>query len=97
MVAATYSKPAPPEISKHCTFGFWQIAPVKLSSGLSEGEQRDLLAAGQPRQLKRREVLGQPGEPADLFALVQVGHLKLAQLNAAGAETLVRFVGPGDC
>ena len=68
-----------------------------LFSGLSEGEQRDLLAAGQPRQLKPRDVLGQQGEPADLFALVQVGHLKLAQLNAAGAESLVRFVGPGDC
>ena len=68
-----------------------------LLSGLAEGEQRDLLAAAQPRQLKPRDVLGHQGEPADLFALVQIGHLKLAQVNAAGAESLVRFIGPGDC
>jgi CRP/FNR family transcriptional regulator, nitrogen oxide reductase regulator len=68
-----------------------------LLSGLSDDEQRELLAAAAPRQLKARDVLGQQGEPADLFALVQVGHLKLAQINAAGAESLVRFVGPGDC
>ena len=68
-----------------------------LLSGLAEGDQRDLLAAAQPRQLKPRDVLGHQGEPADLFALVQIGHLKLAQVNAAGAESLVRFIGPGDC
>ena len=68
-----------------------------LLSGLSDDEQRDLLAAAQPRHLKSRDVLGRQGDPADLFALVQLGHLKLGQVNAAGAETLVRFVGPGDC
>jgi len=68
-----------------------------LLSGLSEDEQRDLLAAAQPRQLKPRDVLGQQGEPAEHFALMQIGHLKLGQINAAGVENLVRFVGPGDC
>jgi len=68
-----------------------------LLSGLSESDQRELLAAAQPRLLKPRDVLGQQGEPAELFALVQIGHLKLGQVNAAGAESLVRFVGPGDC
>ena len=29
--------------------------------------------------------------------MVQVGHLKLGQLNAEGAESLIRFIGPGDC
>jgi CRP-like cAMP-binding protein len=72
------------------------VAPLLLS-GLSDHEQRELIAAARPRQLKPREVLGQQGDPADVFALVQVGHLKLAQVSAAGAETLVRFVGPGDC
>jgi len=68
-----------------------------LLTGLSEDERRDLLAAGQPRQLKPKEVLGAQGEPADHVALVQVGHLKLGQVNAEGAETLIRFIGPGDC
>ncbi len=71
--------------------------PPPLFAGLTADEQRELVAAGQPRLLKAREVLGHQGEPADTFALIQLGHLKLAQLNAAGAETLVRFVGPGDC
>jgi CRP-like cAMP-binding protein len=68
-----------------------------LLSGLSDDQQRDLLAAARPKQLKSRQVLGQQGEPAELFALVQIGHLKLGQVNAAGAESLVRFIGPGDC
>jgi CRP-like cAMP-binding protein len=68
-----------------------------MLSGLPEDEQRELLNAARPRTLQPREVLGQQGEPADLFALVQVGHLKLAQVSAAGAESMVRFVGPGDC
>jgi CRP/FNR family transcriptional regulator, nitrogen oxide reductase regulator len=68
-----------------------------LFSGLSADEQREILAAARPRQLKPREWLAEQGQPADIFALVQVGHLKLSQVSAAGAETLVRFVGPGDC
>ena len=68
-----------------------------LFSGLSADEQREVLAAARPRQLKPREWLAEQGQPADIFALVQVGHLKLSQVSAAGAETLVRFVGPGDC
>ncbi len=72
------------------------VTPPLLLAGLSEDQQRDLLAAAQPKLLKRGEILGQQGEPAELFALVQIGHLKLSQLNAAGMETIVRFVGPGD-
>jgi CRP-like cAMP-binding protein len=73
------------------------VSQPLLFTKLSEAEQQELVAAAQPRQLKPRDVLGHQGEPADLFALVLVGHLKLAQVSAAGAETLVRFVGPGDC
>jgi CRP-like cAMP-binding protein len=68
-----------------------------LLTGLSDEEQAELVAAAQPRLVKPREVLGRQGEPADLFALVQIGYLKLGQINAAGAESLVRFIGPGDC
>jgi CRP-like cAMP-binding protein len=66
-------------------------------SGLADGEQRDLLAAGRPQVLKPRDVLGTQGEPADFLALVQLGHLKLSQVSAAGADSVVRFIGPGDC
>lgn len=68
-----------------------------LLNGLSEQQQQELVSAAQPKLLKPKEVLGQQGEPAELFAMVQLGHLKLGQLNPAGMETLVRFVGPGDC
>jgi CRP-like cAMP-binding protein len=67
-----------------------------LLTGLSDEDRRELLAAGHPRALKARDVLGAQGEPAELLALVQLGHLKLGQVNAKGAETLVRFIGPGD-
>jgi CRP-like cAMP-binding protein len=67
-----------------------------LLAGLTDDQQRELLAAARVRQLKPREVLANQGDPAEFFALLQVGHLKLSQVNAGGAETLVRFVGPGD-
>jgi CRP-like cAMP-binding protein len=65
--------------------------------GLSEEQQSEVLAAGHPRVLKARDVLGEQGEPAQIVALVQLGYLKLGQVNAEGAESLVRFIGPGDC
>lgn len=68
-----------------------------ILKGLSKDDQREFLAAGEPRQLQPKDALGEQGEPADLFALVQVGYLKLGQVTPAGAERLVRFVGPGDC
>jgi CRP/FNR family transcriptional regulator, nitrogen oxide reductase regulator len=68
-----------------------------LFAGLSEAEQQEFVTAAVVRVLKPRDVLGRQGDPADLFALVQIGHLKLGQINADGAETLVRFLGPGDC
>ena len=67
-----------------------------LLTGLSDEQQRELLAAAVPRTLQPREVLGAQGEPAESIALVQLGHLKLGQVNAEGNETLVRFIGPGD-
>jgi CRP/FNR family transcriptional regulator, nitrogen oxide reductase regulator len=68
-----------------------------LLAGLTDDEQAELVAAARPRLVKAREVLGRQGDPADLFALVQIGYLKLGQVNPAGAESLVRFIGPGDC
>ena len=56
-----------------------------------------MLAAAQPRLLKARDVLGAQGEPASEVSLIQVGHLKLGQVTANGVETLIRFIGPGDC
>ena len=69
----------------------------RLFTGLSPDEERELIAAARPRQLQARELLARQGDPAMLFALLQVGHIKLAQLSAAGAETIARFIGPGDC
>ena len=73
------------------------MAGPLLLAGLTEDQQHEFLEAGQTRQLQPRETLGDQDEPADLFALVQVGHLKLGKVNASGVETLVRFIGPGDC
>jgi hypothetical protein len=39
------------------------VKPPLLLSGLSDNEQRDLVAVARPRQLKPRDVLGHQGEP----------------------------------
>jgi CRP-like cAMP-binding protein len=51
---------------------------------------------GVPRRLRRRELLFNQGDPADEFAVVVEGRLKLSQVTAEGQELIVRYVGPGE-
>lgn len=51
---------------------------------------------GVPRRLRRRELLFNQGDPADEFAVVVEGRLKLSQVTAEGQELIVRYIGPGE-
>lgn len=65
-------------------------------AGLDTPARVQILAAARPVALKPRDVLAREGDPADVFYLVQVGHLKLSRLSPDGSEFVIRFVGPGE-
>jgi CRP-like cAMP-binding protein len=64
-------------------------------AGFNDRERLTILSASRPQTLKAREVLAREGDPAGVFYVVQMGHLKLARLSADGSEVVMRFVGPG--
>lgn len=66
-----------------------------IFAGLSDRERVTTLSAARPHVLKAREVLAREGEPAGVFYVVQIGHLKLSRVNPNGDEVVMRFVGPG--
>src|SRR5688572_6082160 len=70
--------------------------PIALLEGLSEDEQRALLAKSRVRLLAARDRLAAEGEAADFAALIQLGHLKLTRAAPDGTEVIVRYMGPGD-
>lgn len=64
-------------------------------AGFNDRERLAILSAAKPQVLKPRDVLAREGEPAALFYVVQLGHLKLSRVNPDGNEIVMRFVGPG--
>lgn len=64
--------------------------------GLSAAALTAIVAAGTQRRLARREALFHQGDPAEEFAVVLDGRLKLTQVSAEGQEVIVRYVGPGE-
>jgi hypothetical protein len=63
-----------------------------LSAALAE-----VAAKGTLRRLARRDVLFHQGDPAEEFAVVLEGRLKLTQVSAEGQEVIVRYLGPARC
>lgn len=64
--------------------------------GLPAAALTAIVAAGTQRRLARREALFHQGDPAEEFAVVLDGRLKLTQVSAEGQEVIVRYVGPGE-
>jgi len=64
--------------------------------GLSAEALAEVAAKGTLRRLARRDVLFHQGDPAEEFAVVLEGRLKLTQVSAEGQEVIVRYLGPGE-
>jgi CRP-like cAMP-binding protein len=72
------------------------IEAANVFSGLT-GEQFDRLGrSGQPAKLPPKFTLFRQGDPAEKCYLVQRGRLKLAKLNEAGKEAIIRYIGAGE-
>jgi len=64
--------------------------------GLSVKALAEVAAKGTVRRLARRDILFHQGDPAEEFAVVLEGRLKLTQVSAEGQEVIVRYLGPGE-
>ena len=64
--------------------------------GLPAEALAEVAAKGTLRRLARRDVLFHQGDPAEEFAVVLEGRLKLTQVSAEGQEVIVRYLGPGE-
>ena len=69
---------------------------ITLLEGLTDEEQRTLLAKSRVRMLSARDKLAAEGDKADFAALIQLGHLKLTRASPDGSEVIVRYMGPGE-
>jgi CRP-like cAMP-binding protein len=72
------------------------IETASTFSGLT-GEQFDRLGrSGQSAKLPPKFTLFRQGDPAEKCYLVQRGRLKLAKLNEAGKEAIIRYIAAGE-
>ncbi|HVT47533.1 MAG TPA: cyclic nucleotide-binding domain-containing protein, partial [Vicinamibacterales bacterium] len=72
------------------------LAESRVFDGLSAVDRRAWLDAATIRDVRAGQVVASQGDPADVFALVSQGRLKLLQVTAGGDELIVRFIWPGE-
>jgi CRP-like cAMP-binding protein len=72
------------------------IATANVFSGLTSEQFARLGRSGQPVRLPAKSTLFRQGDPAEKCYLVQRGRLKLAELNEAGKEAIIRYIGVGE-
>lgn len=65
-------------------------------SDLGEDALRDLTDTAQTKLLKARHTLFQQGDDGDTLYVVLSGRIKISTISAAGKETVLCFMGPGD-
>jgi CRP/FNR family transcriptional regulator, cyclic AMP receptor protein len=56
----------------------------------------DLAARMAHRRYRKGEVIFHEGDPGDALHLVQTGRVKIGRVSAAGDETIVASIGPGE-
>jgi CRP-like cAMP-binding protein len=72
------------------------LAESRVFDGLSAADRRVWLDAATIREARAGQTVASQGDPADVFAIVSQGRLKLLQVTAGGDELIVRFIWPGE-
>jgi CRP-like cAMP-binding protein len=72
------------------------VARSRIFDGLSAADRGVWLDAATIREIRAGQAVASQGDPADVFALVSRGRLKLLQTTAGGDELIVRFIWPGE-
>jgi CRP/FNR family transcriptional regulator, nitrogen oxide reductase regulator len=72
------------------------IQAADVFSGLTSEQLTQLRHSGQKVKLPPKVVLFRQGDPAEKCYLVERGRLKLAKLNEAGKEAILRYISAGE-
>lgn len=72
------------------------LKAVDLLQDLDPKQLAHLLDVSQRRELKRRQALYFPGDPADALFAVRYGKIKISRLSEDGKEVGLWIVGPGN-
>lgn len=67
----------------------------EILRGLSEPEQREILASCTPRRYKRREIICHEGDPGDCLHLIKSGRLIVRVATPLGDTATLTMLGPG--
>jgi len=62
---------------------------------LTESQRDEFVASATTHSLKAHDVLAQQGSPATTCYVVEVGYLRVSQVDDSGRETAGRTIGPG--
>lgn len=72
------------------------LARVALFDQLDSGELQKVAAGTTEQHARRGEAIFHRGEPCNGFHIVVYGQVKLVVVSPAGAEKVVRLLGPGE-
>src|SRR5690606_31894390 len=72
------------------------LSRVALFDQLDDDELGKVVAGTEERRVPRGEVVFHRGDPCEGFHIMVYGQVKLVAVSPAGAEKVVRLLGPGD-
>jgi CRP-like cAMP-binding protein len=64
---------------------------------LAERERTAMLESSRRRRFKAGEALFHEGDPGHSVYFLQSGRVKIVQITQDGAETILHYLGPGEC
>lgn len=75
---------------------FWFLKRIKLFSGLKDEELNDLDKITKMEEVKRRQPIYLPGDPARTVYLLKAGRVKISRVTEDGKEFTLAILEPGE-
>ena len=75
---------------------FETVSQYSLLDGLAPHKVKDFIKNGRLQQYKQGTYMFHQGEPADRYAILISGQVKLTQITPAGKQVILHYFGPGD-
>jgi CRP/FNR family transcriptional regulator, cyclic AMP receptor protein len=75
---------------------FWFLKQIKLFSNLKDEELNDLDKITRMEEVKRRQPIYLPGDPANTVYLLKAGRVKISRVTEDGKEFTLAILEPGE-
>jgi CRP-like cAMP-binding protein len=74
----------------------WYLKHIRLFSGLSPVELQEMDRITRMQEVRKRQSIYLPGEPATTVYLLKKGRVKIASTSSTGREVTFEILGPGE-